>query len=479
MPLPDPTTIANLALWLDGSTVAAFSDSAGATQATATGRVRRVNQTAPLTGSWLAPSDAQRIFREDAVAFDVPQGNTAIVQPTGIGLPANNATLGFSFTLRDPRGNGSEYVCVGNDGVGRWGIYSANNTFHVFYGGADFDTGISCLMNVPMTGVVRWTGTGIDVLCDVGGVSQSASASATLAARTTAALTIGRNNDSTFGFLDAALVAVVSQLVGYQRAITDAERTTLMAWLLSKRAPVTFTTAAPFILLEGDSIATTGLQFYTFDAWCMKMLPNLWPSSDVRLEDAAVSGSQISDVVARYTTTTLPYLSSGRSKNVVILAIGTNSLADAAKSASAYLADLYALADAIRAAAPAGTKLVGQTILPRTIGAFGTPTTFEADRQTWNTAIRSGYAAHFDALADIATIVGMGAVGNDTNATYYQDGVHPTVAGEVLLEVVYRGAALSVLSGSPAVTGKPLTIERVLDWEADPSIYLFSLKNSA
>lgn len=444
---PDPSTIPGLSLWLDGRTASAFSDAAGTVPATATGRVRRVNQAAPLTGSWLSASDPLRILREaQNSAFDVPGGSTSIVAPAGAALPANNATVGFSFTRRDPRANGAEYVLVGNDGVFSWGLYCSNNNLHVFYQGFDFDTGISCLMNTPVTGVVRWSPTGIDVLCDVGGVSRTASASGTLTARSTASLTIGFNTDNSFNpFIGAGLVAVISQLTGHQRAISDAERTTLMTWLLAHKAPTTFPTNAPLIMLEGDSIATTVLQFFTKDAWCMQMLPNLWGTADVRLEDVAVSGSTIANVADRYTTTVLPFLSASRTRNIVILAVGTNSLGPGTQTPAQVLADLYSLADVIRVNSPAGTKLICQTILPREVGSFGASSNFESDRSSFNTLLRGSYTLHFDAIADIATILHMGAFGDSANTTYYQDGTHPTVTGETLLEPTYRAAVLSFL----------------------------------
>jgi len=432
---PSPDTMPGLALWLDGRTANAFSDAAGAARATATGRVHRVDQTPPLTGSWLAPSTATRVFREiEGACFDVAGSATAIAAPAGVSLPANNATIGFSFTRRDARGGGPEYLLIGNDGTARWGFYCFSNNIHIFYQGLEFDTGIACLMNVPITGIVRWTPTGVDILCDVGGVSQSASVAGTLTARTASGFKIGLNSDSSFGFVDGALIAAVSQITGHTRAINDTERADLLAWLLRHRAPTTMPLLAPYIAVEGDSISTSGLNFYTRDSYVFRMLAGLWAASDVRLEDYAISGSFISTVQARVASTVLPMLSAARAKNIVILCIGTNSLGnERLKTATQYWADYQALADSIRAAGPPGVRIVGTTVLPRTVGAFGTPASFESDRQTFNALVRTNAGAHFDAIADQAAVVGMGAAGDDTNTTNYLDGVHPSAAGMAIL----------------------------------------------
>ncbi|MDJ1494144.1 SGNH/GDSL hydrolase family protein [Cytophagaceae bacterium DM2B3-1] len=81
-----------------------------------------------------------------------------------------------------------------------------------------------------------------------------------------------------------------------------------------------------------------------------------------------------------------------------------------------------------------GFKVVACTVLPRSDGGGS----FETNRQTVNTNIRTNWATFSDGLADFGADTTIGVVGADSNTTYYQDGVHPTQAGHnILASILY------------------------------------------
>ena len=108
-----------------------------------------------------------------------------------------------------------------------------------------------------------------------------------------------------------------------------------------------------------------------------------------------------------------------------------------------FLSDYAAYCDARRAA---GWKVAVVTILPRISDVSDS---FNSRRSTINAAIATWVGVHCDAIVDFAADPTMGpnsaANGVSTyNATYYADGVHPTNAGHVILETVYRAVINSL-----------------------------------
>lgn len=439
-----PTGITSMMLWLDGSSTKAYSDAAGATLATATGRVKRVNQPGSMVGWWLSATDALRPLRDFGnKSFDVLVGDTAITAPP-IPLVANNSTIALSYTRRGNRSNDVEYLLLGNNGVGRHAIVISSNQLVVLYEDSSaWGTGITVsAVDVSASIIVRFNPTSIDILANINGVQSSASSGAvTVSARNTQLLTVGRNTTAppNASVVDSGAIISVSQVHGYASSITDAERTALMTWLLANKAPDLFTTAAPLVLFEGDSISTDGLIQYSFQSWVHQVLRNLWPTADVRGETYAISGTGVSQAAARYAANIKTRYSASRSKNILVFFSGTNDLSPGGANVATVLAAHYAYCDTARAD---GFKVFIGTMLPRTVGAFGTAASFEADRQTWNTDVIANGPSHADGVINFAAISGMGANGDSANTTYYQDGVHPTAAGMALMAT----AATSVIS---------------------------------
>jgi hypothetical protein len=65
--------------------------------------------------------------------------------------------------------------------------------------------------------------------------------------------------------------------------------------------------------------------------------------------------------------------------------------------------------------------------------------TFNARRAIVNSAFRTSWVGvHADAIADFAADPTMGPDAAASNTTYYADGVHPTAAGQAILETIIR-----------------------------------------
>lgn len=473
-----PATVANLALWLDGS-VSAWSDAGGSALAAApAGRVRRVDQPAPLSGSWLAASDAARPFR-DANAISCHIGGTplCISAPVGTTLPGNACTIAASWVPLDtnspsPYGllfDTGQVLFMGTDGAGKFGLAIYSNRLVVHYRGTLWDpfSGGSPTTNpgVPCSAVLTVAPTGLSLKYDFGGVTGTVSLSVSIAASTVTGLQVGTPGIVVGSAQVGRLHASVSQVVGVARTCNGTEVTNLLAFCVANQ-PASPPTSAPWVGIIGDSIAR-GVNLYQRDeAWPFLMLPNLYGTAPVRLTDTAISGWTLAQMQADFAGSVQPFYSPSRSKNIVIVAGGTNSLYFGASKEST-LAQYLALCDTARAA---GFLVVAHTLLPRDFSGF------EANRQFVNTGIRAA-SSHYDALADTAMIPGMGGAGDYADTTYYGDGTHPTIAGHVLLEPTYRAAVLAALQSQPepvVPSGQLMTIRRVLDWESKPRIYLFS-----
>ncbi|HVG83520.1 MAG TPA: SGNH/GDSL hydrolase family protein, partial [Vicinamibacterales bacterium] len=70
----------------------------------------------------------------------------------------------------------------------------------------------------------------------------------------------------------------------------------------------------------------------------------------------------------------------------------------------------------------------------------------EANRTIYNNALVAGEGVWFDALADVHTDTTIGEANDEDNATYYQDGVHPTAAGNDIL-ATYVASAIDTAMG--------------------------------
>lgn len=439
-----PSAIPDLALWLDGN-ADAYSDIDENNVTTAPyGRVRSVPEASPLTGSWQAfTTSLQRPVRE-AGAF----GLRPVVDPYGYGLKdtagtiqTDNSTLAIAFRSLVGDGGSANGAIVAPVGASsqQQGIYFVGAGVGLYLNHTQYALKKLISRASAAVIIVRFTPQGATVDYDINGLRSSETVAAPVTSETAAHFMLGydsHNNGGMYGY--------VSQVVGVNRAVSDDEKTGLMNWLEQQPLPDAFPVTKPLVSVMGDSIAN-GDQVANFDSWAFKMLGDLNDiNPDIQMLNAATNGAGIPKVRGSdYSDYVLPYFSAARKTNILILAAGTNDLANA-NDLNDMLTRYYSLLDSARAT---GYKVVACTILPRSnAGMVAGLAGFETTRAAFNADIVKNWAMHADALADVAAIPGMGAAGDSDNTKYYSaDKIHPITAGHALLEPVYLAAVKGLL----------------------------------
>jgi hypothetical protein len=229
----------------------------------------------------------------------------------------------------------------------------------------------------------------------------------------------------------------INSIALYPRALTFDEIRTSYASLSYKAASNGLTMGKARVLYqEGDSIiaaSTTPLSYsYRYSA---NALPKVVGNN------IAISGSTMTNANARAISYHLDDIPPPRKRDrrfILTLSI-TNGV-----DTTTYMDALVAYADARRAA---GWYVVLMTLLPRsTAGYEAIRNANNAEIRTWATGGTLYPGIHADAIVDFANETIMDNVATTADTTYYSDGVHPTDAGHILLEVVYR----NVINAIPA-----------------------------
>ncbi len=435
-----PLSLSDLSLWLDGRATV-FSDTGGTTPAVApTGRVKNIKQPAPLTGSWLASTDAVRGWRE-AECVDIQLGDvSAFAQPTAT-LPANNCTLAFAcqFRASQPGGNSNAgMVLWGTDSSGNFGFWwNGGGIFSVQTKSVQYNPGINIIPGDRMAMVMNCDATGLHLSWTInGGTVQTAF-------RSDAALPSG--NISTLVAGQGAGInghLSLAQVVGTRSALGATDVTRLLTWLGQRvtEPPVT----SPLLVVVGDSlglgfglITESASQFYL----AQKGL-NATLASPFRMINASENGQSIETAITRYATRVVPRFSSSRSKNILFVQVGAASIADSSGlTAAQVLANLYSYCDQARAD---GWKVIISTYSPITNASVGAG--FDARRLLVNTDILGGNGAlHSDAISDVANVAGISLTTDCSGPNFLADNQHYSTAGHALATVVRQSAINSLL----------------------------------
>lgn len=199
---------------------------------------------------------------------------------------------------------------------------------------------------------------------------------------------------------------------------------------------VTVTPPSRIVMVEGDSISS--------DIGSSEGYPRLYRANQTvpaYVITRSQSGSTLAAAQANPTKvmtnraaeldTAFPSRSVTR---ILSILIGANCLKNAA-SAAAWLADLESYVASRRAA---GWLVAVGTLLPQGTSVTGYAT-HNSRRVTVNDALRTWVGAgKCDALIDYAADATMGPDAAANNASLYGDGMHPTAAGQVILEAIYR-----------------------------------------
>ena len=435
--------ISDLAFWMNGRAQSYSDLDENYPTPADSGRIRSIPESAPLTGHWQATTSAERPIRERGALSLKPIETRLgynLKNDTGI-LHTDGSTLAISFRPLNGAGNPAQGAISGpiGDSAQSLGIFFAGSGVGLYFNHTAVVLKKKLVRGAHTTIIVRFTATGANVEFDIDGTRSSESVAATVAHEAATNFVVGYDSN-----YNADIYGFVSQAIGVDRSVSDGESADLMDWLVAQPIPAAFAVSRPLVAINGDSIAN-GDQVPGWQSWAFSMLAKLSDvDPDVQLLNAAVNGAGIpKSKNSDYSDVVLPWFSTKRAKNILIVAAGSNDIAGG-NNLQDMLDRYYGLLDSARAT---GWKTVACTILPRSdatlaLGKDG----FEAERAAFNADIVAHWAAHADALADVAAIVGMGAPADSDNLKYYgADKIHPNVAGHALLEPVYRAAVASLL----------------------------------
>lgn len=240
----------------------------------------------------------------------------------------------------------------------------------------------------------------------------------------TAELNIGRWGGAGFYF-DGKIGPVIS-CKGYLQSGPE------QFWLCNNGAGRTLAevatgipTTTGLVLCEGDSI-TYGYGIAAGSSYPHQLGTML--GSGYTVLSSGVSGKRITDGSLANTCTNEASridecYDASRPSNRLVVFCGTNDLANGDSAATAY-SELVTYCQARQAA---GWKVCVVTMLPRN------DVSIEAARTTFNASVRSGWQSFANSIADIAADTAIGDSGDESNTTYYSDGIHPTAAGAAIV----------------------------------------------
>lgn len=220
----------------------------------------------------------------------------------------------------------------------------------------------------------------------------------------------------------------------YNRALSDAEILQAQASLWARLASngISRGSAIRVLAAEGDSItAATTCYPYLF-------LANQSPKNIFL--NYALAGGGIAGMNSRAAQldAILPAATDRQAgaKYILTFLIGANDIGGGSGGASdvsdmaTYASQLTTYIAARRAAG--WTHIAVCTVLPRTLSGYN------ARRNILNTTIRSWAGSTVNAVIDFAADATMGPDAAAADTSLYSDGLHPTNAGQVLLEPIYR-----------------------------------------
>lgn len=207
------------------------------------------------------------------------------------------------------------------------------------------------------------------------------------------------------------------------------------------------------VVVEGDSIPYGfGLTTPSTMSWPARMLAdNPFLAGRVTLHNVATAGYQVDQMQARYATLVKPYCQAATATVPAYLFLdgGTNSIGNEGQTAAL----TFSQASAYWAQAQAdGCTVVAFTVRQRaSVGSTynALSPTQEAQRQLYNTMVRTAPAGSYAWLADMDYMLG-----DPSNATWFRDGLHPTAAagdktGAYIGTALLAGGNLAQIHATP------------------------------
>jgi lysophospholipase L1-like esterase len=436
----------------------------GSTYTASSGLVSAVSDLSATGGNWTASGATKPWVDPAALTSENGQGlyfdslsNQKLFAPAGTVVNHQDFCFGLSGILYDSfgglmiggancsDGNGS-FLLWNNGGALSFPLASDLFVYTRLFGTgqAGYNTALAPSPYLRLAIIVQGTATTLTVSYSVnGGAWQTYSSTTTLPATNLNTWYLGGSalgKDQQMHVVDCIIAASQS----------GSNLTRLQSYL--NRWSFTNTIVAedrPFILWAGDSIMR-GVGLNTATCPPGVATKSLYSTKPVRHVNYAVAGYTIAQSQSQYTTYVPALYSAGRSSNVYVAGVGTNSLyfTSSGVTVAQAFTQYVSLCQTARAA---GWKVVAATILPRSDTQASVSPTFEADRQSFNAAVLSTalsggtvfgstYSRFADAVADPASDSTIGQQGQSDNTTYYQDKVHPTAAGAAILANYYATA---------------------------------------
>lgn len=223
------------------------------------------------------------------------------------------------------------------------------------------------------------------------------------------------------------IYGTLSEVLIYNRALTDAEMDQVYSYVKKKYAMPTPTKQ---VIFDGDSL-TTGyacLNHANFPGQTWGLL-----GSDWKIYSVAVAGQTLANMQSDAAAEIDPLYDAGLSKNVLVCWEGLLDVYGGADVATT----LTRMETYCAARQAAGWQVVVLTCLPSLYIS-------EANRGALNTGIRNNYGDWADALADIAADSRIGDAGDNDDATYYNNSdtnkTHMTQAGFAIVASIVKAA---------------------------------------
>jgi hypothetical protein len=444
-----PSTVSPV-VWFNGN-LQAYSDLAG-TIPVNSGLIRSISD--GVSGLWTTTSDIQRPFKDsNSLRFECANADfSTIMTHPPVSVNRNACTIVVSFLARDNSYGALTFGLFTDDTVNAAINVTSGITIRSNAGSINWGTGLSLTQGVNNILVVRFTSTTIDITVNSGGIITTA----TLTGQTIPSSAISGSwycgwtgNNGVYGSISQAMV------IG--KTVSDSERDALIAWTVNQIVPPAYPNSSILFGYVGDSITRMSQANYGL-GYPFLALASIRNAGYIAENcDTAISGSGVTNILNPADIPFTPFLncvpfySPARQKNIMVIQLGTNDIANGngvaytlygTGSGSAYTG-LYPACDFAR---NQGWKVVLITIGPRSDSMVVSQNTYNTQRAQLNNDILTNGLNHADRVVDTTGIVNFGRDGDSDNATYYSaDKIHPINAGHALLAPSVTAALLSLM----------------------------------
>ncbi len=251
-------------------------------------------------------------------------------------------------------------------------------------------------------------------------------------------LTIGQLPGGGFGY-----DGDIPEIIMYNRALSDTEVHQVENYLMLKYndSPDNL---LPGVVFTGDSM-TSGLGSTGGQTYPKQTNDLLGGTGEWLYWNYGQAGAPVSYLIDNASIHDDRSYGVLRPYNILSVWVGTNDLYDGTNPNTVY-ADILSYITKERSL---GFKVIVNTVLPRT--QVGISPTFEDDRQTLNSLIRTNWQSFADGLSDVAADERIGDYGDQDNPTYFVDGVHMMNAGYSII-ADHVAEQINILTDSAAPT---------------------------